>query len=144
MTEGPARLQSMVSLRVRQDWMTSLSLFTFLYWRRKWQPTPVSFLENPRDKGSWWAAVYGVAQSQTWLKRLSSSSYGTFIEVDCILGIYVIRPFYIMFIKVVRLYYTIFVLYIFKSWNTWEQWSPSSGWCFSGHERRKRDERRIY
>ena len=31
-------------------------------------------LENPRDGGAWWAAVYGVAQSQTRLKRLSSSS----------------------------------------------------------------------
>ena len=33
-----------------------------------------SCLENPRDGGAWWAAVYGVAQCQTWLKRLSSSS----------------------------------------------------------------------
>ena len=33
-----------------------------------------SSLENPKDGGSWWAAVYGVAQSQTWLKWLSSSS----------------------------------------------------------------------
>ena len=33
-----------------------------------------SCLENPRDGGAWWAAVYGVVQSQTWLKRLSSSS----------------------------------------------------------------------
>ena len=33
-----------------------------------------SCLENPRDRGAWWAAVYGVTQSQTWLKRLSSSS----------------------------------------------------------------------
>ena len=31
-------------------------------------------LENPRDGGAWWAAVYGVAQSRTRLKRLSSSS----------------------------------------------------------------------
>ena len=31
-------------------------------------------LENPRDRGAWWAAVYGVAQNQTRLKRLSSSS----------------------------------------------------------------------
>ena len=42
-----------------------------------------SCLENPRDGGAWWAAVYGVAQSQTWLKRLSSSSssrsYTTFL-----------------------------------------------------------------
>ena len=101
---------------------TSLSLFTFMHWRRKWQPTPVflpgesqgwgslvgcrlwghtesdtteclhfhfslscfgegngnpfqcSCLENPRDRGACWAAVYGVAQSQTQLKRFSSSS----------------------------------------------------------------------
>ena len=33
-----------------------------------------SCLENPRDGGAWWAAVYGVIQSRTWLKRLSSSS----------------------------------------------------------------------
>ena len=39
--EEPGRLQSMGSLRVGHDWTTSLSLFTFLRWRRKWQPTPV-------------------------------------------------------------------------------------------------------
>ena len=39
-TEEPGRLQSMRSVRVRHDWATSLSLFTFLHWRRKWQPTP--------------------------------------------------------------------------------------------------------
>ena len=37
-------------------------------------PLQCSCLENPRDGGVWWAAIYGVAQSQTWLKRLSSSS----------------------------------------------------------------------
>ena len=37
-------------------------------------PLQCSCLENPRDGGAWWAAVYGVAQSRTWLKRLSSSS----------------------------------------------------------------------
>ena len=106
----------------RHDWVTSLSLFTFMHWRRKWQPTPVflpgesqglrslvgfrlwgrtesdmterlhfhfslscigegnsnplqcSGLEIPRDRGAWWAAVYGVAESQTWSMRLSSSS----------------------------------------------------------------------
>ena len=40
-TEVPGRLQSMGSPRVRHNWMTSLSLFTFTHWRRKWQPTPV-------------------------------------------------------------------------------------------------------
>ena len=38
--------------------------------------TPLQYfcLENPMDRGAWWAAVYGVAQSRTRLKRLSSSS----------------------------------------------------------------------
>ena len=120
--EEPGRLQSMGLLRVRHDWATSLSLFTFMHWRRHWHPTPVllpgkshgwrslvgcspwgceesdtierfhfhfslsctgegngkpfqcSCLENPRGGGAWWATVYGVAQNQTWLKRLSSSS----------------------------------------------------------------------
>ena len=39
--EEPGRLQSMGSQRVEHDWATSLSLFTFMHWRRKWQPTPV-------------------------------------------------------------------------------------------------------
>ena len=37
-------------------------------------PLQCSYLENPRDRGAWWATVYGVAQSWTWLKQLSSSS----------------------------------------------------------------------
>ena len=73
-TEEPGRLQSMGSLRVGQDWATSLSLFTFTHWRRKWQPTPVFLPGESQGRGAWWAAVYGVAQSRTWLKRLSSSS----------------------------------------------------------------------
>ena len=40
-TEEPAGLPSMGLLRVRHDWATSLWLFTFMHWRRKWQPTPV-------------------------------------------------------------------------------------------------------
>ena len=71
-TEEPGRLQSMGSLRVGHDWATSLSLFTFMYWRRKWQPTPVFLPGEPRNGGAWWAAIYGVAQSRTRLKWLSS------------------------------------------------------------------------
>ena len=37
-------------------------------------PLQCSCLENPRGRGAWWAAIYGIAQSQTWLKRFSSSS----------------------------------------------------------------------
>ena len=119
-TKEPGGLKSMGLWRVWHDWVTSLSLFTFMHWRRQWHPTPVllpgkshgrrslvgcspwgfeesgmterlpfhfslsctgegngtpvSCLENPRDGGAWWAAVYGVAQSWTRLKRLSSSS----------------------------------------------------------------------
>ena len=40
-TEEPGGLQSLESLRVTHDWATSLSLFTFMHWRRIWQPTPV-------------------------------------------------------------------------------------------------------
>ena len=43
-------------------------------------PLQCSCLENPRDGGAWWAAVYGVAQSWTRLKRLSSSSSGSVIK----------------------------------------------------------------
>ena len=71
--EEPGRLQSMGSLRVGQDWATSFSLFTFMHWRRKWQPTPVFLPGEFQGGGAWWAAIYGVAQSRTWLKRLSSS-----------------------------------------------------------------------
>ena len=133
-TEEPCRLQSMGSQRVGQDWATSLSLFTLVHWRRKWQPTPVflpgesqgrgslvgcrlclwghtesdtteqlpfhfslsctgegngnplqcSCLENPRNGEAWWAAVYvyGVAQSQTWMKRLSSSSSSSMVRPE--------------------------------------------------------------
>ena len=48
--EKAGRLQSMGSRRVGDDWVTSLSLFTFMRWRRKWQPTPV-FLSGERIPG---------------------------------------------------------------------------------------------
>ena len=128
--EEPGGLQSMRSLRVGHDWATSLWLFTFMHWKRKWQPTPVllpgkfhgrrslegcspwgrwgsdtterlhfdfsllcigegngsplqcSCLENSRDSRAWWAAVSGVTQSQTRLKRLSSSSSSAFKHHD--------------------------------------------------------------
>ena len=44
-------------------------------------PLQCSYLENPRDGGAWWAAIYGVAQSQTQLKRLSSSSMDLTFQV---------------------------------------------------------------
>ena len=51
-TEKPGRLQSLGSLRVRHDWAISLSLFTFMHWRRKWQPTPVFLPGESRGQRS--------------------------------------------------------------------------------------------
>ena len=71
--EEPGRLQSMGSLRVGR-----LSDFTFTFHfhalEKEMATLQCSCLENPRDGGVWWAAVYGVAQSRTRLKQLSSSS----------------------------------------------------------------------
>ena len=51
-TEEPGRLQSMGLLRVGHDRATSLSLFTFLPWRKKWQPTPVFLPGESQGRGS--------------------------------------------------------------------------------------------
>ena len=62
----PGGLQSMGSLRVGLDWVTSLSLFTFMHWRRKWHPTPV-FL--PGESQGWGSLVgcrlWGCTESDT-------------------------------------------------------------------------------
>ena len=60
-TEEPGRLQSMGSRRVGHDSATSLSLFTFMHWRRKWQPTPV-FL--PGESQGWEPG--GLPGGQLW------------------------------------------------------------------------------
>ena len=49
--EEPGRLQSMGSLRVGHDQRTSLSLFTFMHWRRKWQSTPVFLPRESQGRG---------------------------------------------------------------------------------------------
>ena len=51
-TEEPSRLQSMRLLRVGHDSVTSLSLFTFMHWKRKWQPTPVFLPGESQGQGS--------------------------------------------------------------------------------------------
>ena len=97
--EEPGGLQSMGSRRVGHDWATSLPLLTFMHWRRKWQPTPLFLPGESRDGGAWWAAVYGVAQSRTRPKRLSSSSINT--RTQSSLGI------------------------ILHTWENWEEAEPS-------------------
>ena len=77
-TEEPGRLQSVGSLRVGHDWATSLSCIG----EGNGNPLQCFCLENPSDGEAWWAAVYGVAQSWTRLKRLSSSSSRLKITLD--------------------------------------------------------------
>ena len=79
-TEESGRLQSMGSRRVGHDWATSLSLFTFMHWRRKWQPTPVFLPGDSQRQGSLvgmlsvglhrvrydWSDLAAAAAAQVW------------------------------------------------------------------------------
>ena len=69
-TEEPGRLQSMGSLRVGHDWVTSLSLFTFMDWRRKWQPSPVFLPGESQGQGS-------LAGCRLWGRTESNTTDGT-------------------------------------------------------------------
>ena len=67
-TEEPGRLQSMGSLRVGHHWATSLSLFTFMHCRRKWQPTPVFLPGESQGRGS---LVGSLRVGHHWVTSLS-------------------------------------------------------------------------
>ena len=90
--EEPGRLQSMGSLRVEYDWVTSLSFSLLCSGEGNGNPLRCSCLENLREEGAWWAAVYRVPQSRTWLKQLSSSSsilywcFSFWLTSLCIIG----------------------------------------------------------
>ena len=73
-TEGPGGLQSMGSLESDTTEQLHFHFSLSCIGEEKGNPLQCSCLENPRDGGAWWAAVYGVAQSWTRLKRLSSRS----------------------------------------------------------------------
>ena len=73
-TEEPGRLQSMGSLESEMIERLHFHFSLSCIGEGNGNPLQCSCLENPRDGGAWWAAVYEVAQSQTRLKRLSSSS----------------------------------------------------------------------
>ena len=64
--EEPGRLQSMGSLGVGHDRTTSLSLFTSMNWRRKWQPTPVFLPGESQGRGSLVGCrLWGFTESDT-------------------------------------------------------------------------------
>ena len=92
-TEEPGRLQTVGSWRVGNDWVTSLSLFPFMHWRRKWQATPLAWripgtgepggppsmgshrvrhdwsdsAAAVKDRGAWYAEGHGVTENCTWI-----------------------------------------------------------------------------
>ena len=73
-TEEPGRLQSMGLEKSDETERLYFHFSLSCIGEGNGNPLQCFCLENPRDGGAWWAAVYGVAQSQTQLKRLSSSS----------------------------------------------------------------------
>ena len=81
-TKKPGRLQSMGSLGIRHDWATSLSLFTFMHWRRKWRSTPV-FL--PGESQGWGSLVgcrlWGCRVGHDWsdLAAAAAAAYTWFL-----------------------------------------------------------------
>ena len=72
--EEPGGLQSMGSLESDTTERLHFHFSLSCIGEGNGNPLQCSCLENPRDGGAWWAAVYGVTQSRTRLKRLSSSS----------------------------------------------------------------------
>ena len=73
----PGGLQSTRSRRVRHDWATSLSLFTFMHWRRKWQPTPVFLPGESQGRGSLLGCrLWGHTESDTTEATQQLSSLG--------------------------------------------------------------------
>ena len=72
--EEPGGLQSMGSLELDTTEQLHFHFSLYCIGEGNGNPLQCSCLENPRDGEAWWAAVYGVTQSRTRLKRLSSSS----------------------------------------------------------------------
>ena len=80
--EEPGKLQSMGSMRVGHNWATSLSLFTFMHWRRKWQPTPVFLPGESQGQGSLvgcspWGHTESDMTEATWQQQQQQPSIGT-------------------------------------------------------------------
>ena len=107
--EEPGRLQSMGLLRVRCDWVTSLSLSCI--GEGNGNPLQCSCLENPRDGGAWWAAVYRVSQSQTRLKWLSSSSSSSLVYIS--VGLFLLYTYICLYYFLVFIYNGYHIVFVF-------------------------------
>ena len=80
-TEEPSGLWSMGSLGVGHDWATSLSLFTFMHWRRQWQPTPVFLPGESQGRGSLlgcrlWGHTESDTTEVTWQQQQEKARLG--------------------------------------------------------------------
>ena len=75
-TEEPGGLQSMGLLRVGHDWATSLSLFAFMHWRRKWQPTPVFLPWESQGQGSlvWLLSMGSHRVGHDWINLAAAAA----------------------------------------------------------------------
>ena len=77
-TEEPGGLHTMGSLGVGHDWATSLSVFTFMHWRRKWQPTPVFLPGESQGRGSLVGCrLWGRTESDTTEQQQQQCAYVT-------------------------------------------------------------------
>ena len=85
-TEEPGKLQFMGLLRVRHDWATSLSLFTFMYWRRKWQLIPVFLPGESQGRGSLVGChLGGRTESDRTEATCCSSSSSSSISIESVM-----------------------------------------------------------
>jgi len=102
--EEPGRLQSMGSLRVGHDWATSLSLFTFMHWRRKWQPTPVFLPGESQGRGSLVGCrLWGHTELDTTEATYSSRVLNMFIHIVCTVRYKVFLKLHLVIFEILRL-----------------------------------------
>ena len=136
-TEEPGRLQSMGSLRVRHDWVTSLSFFTFMHWRRKWQPTPVFLPGESQGRRSLvgcspWGRTESDMTEATWQQQ--QAAYCRNIFTQLMMFLFVKGSSFSLTPGPHSLYYSHFPRggwSILTDWNIWvcsALLHPSSSW----------------
>ena len=109
--------------------------FLCLISRLRWHPTPVFLPGESQGRGTRWAAVYGVAQSRTRLKRLSSSSSSSYITSGWRLGRGTFSAPSDVYVKsLLYLFYTLIKLYYTKFWAIKPRHLPWIEFFFSGDQ----------
>ena len=116
-TEEPGGLQSVGSQRVGQDWATSLSLFTFMHWRRQWQPTPVFLPGESQGRRSLVGCRLGSHRVRHDWSDLAAAAacMHVYVSVDKCINIY-------MYIDVYWCMYQLFIFYLYLYVPGYHQW----------------------